>query len=205
MGGKGHMSLTACTLLLLMTSSAFAGIPDPALSTVPNVIYEPSGSTEYKVIVVGSSGPIDNALVRIVFSDEADTLVCWCVSQDHPVIEATTNINGEASFFIGAGGCLEPAQLSTPPVTVYADGVLLAQVGAVSADVGDDSGRLPHEGWNPGATCGVSLSDAIYFTDPITTGTYDFCSDLDSNGAVDVTDAVIITPPITLGYFCTAQ
>ena len=63
---------------------AGAGVPDPDLCTVPNVLTSPAHpntSLDYVVTVVGADGPIDSALVQLVFSAEAAGLVCWCTGQ----------------------------------------------------------------------------------------------------------------------------
>jgi hypothetical protein len=208
MGGVSRLLIAGLVVALGAATAGAAGaaIPDPANSTVPNVVYNPSGGKEYKVIVRdGSNMPLSGALVRIIFSEEADTLVCWCAGQTHPSIDATTDVNGEASFFISAGGCLDPGQFAVPPVTVYAAGVLLAEVGGVAADAVDGGGLLPHMGWNPGGSCETSLPDAVHHTPPIQLGLYSFCSDFNSDGAVNLEDAVFITDPISEGHFCVAQ
>jgi hypothetical protein len=187
----------------LVAASAFAGIPaDPSLSTVPNVLYNPNGGIPYTVTVMSNAGPIEGSLVRIIFSDEVDQQVCWCPGQTHPVIEGTTDANGEVTFFIAAGGCLDPADYATPPVQVFADGVLLAEVGAVSPDAVDDAALLPFQGWNPGGFCNVSLTDAVFHTPPIKLGAYSFCTDFDSDGAVTLDDAVLVTAPIKRSDSC---
>ena len=58
-----------CVALGLITfcNIADAGVPDPLLSTVPNVIVSPDASMGYTVNVAGSGGPIDSSLVQIVF------------------------------------------------------------------------------------------------------------------------------------------
>jgi hypothetical protein len=205
MGGVSRL-LIAGLAVALGSAPAWAGIPEAANSTVPNVVYNPTGSKEY-IVVIRDAGnnPLQDIEVRIQFSAEADTTVCWCVGQVHPLIGATTDVNGEASFFISAGGCLDPGHYADPPISVFANGVLMGEVGGVSADVVDGSGNLPHEGWNPGGSCVNGLPDAVYFTPPIQTGFYDYCTDFNSDGAVDLNDAVFITVPISQGQACVAQ
>jgi hypothetical protein len=183
---------------------AYGGIPDPNFSTVPNVLVSPAGTLEYIVYVADSSGPIDAANVQIVLSTEAETIGCWCVGESVPIISAFSDINGEAHFFIDGGGCIDPDSVaSPPPAQVFANGILLADVGIVSVDAVDVGGLLPTQGWNPGGFCSCGLSDATRFTAPITTGSYDFCTDLNSDLQVDLADAVAITAPLTIGHTCT--
>ena len=195
--------LVACAAGVLMAGNAWSATPDPALCTVPNVVVEPGGVLPYKVTVVSAAGPVAGAIVRLHVTAEGEGLIGWCTGQAHPDIDATTNGSGVATFNVAGGGCLNPAALSAPPVQVFANGVLLGQVGIVSGDVVDDAGKLPTQGWNPGATLKVALSDAVFHTAPLKTGTYNFCTDLNSDGACNLTDAVIITPPIKTGHICT--
>jgi len=183
---------------------AWAGLPDASLSTVPNVLVSPDGTLEYMVTVVGESGPLDTALVQISFSTEAAGLVCWCTGQTKPLIEARTNASGQASFFIAGGGCLNPDSVASPPaVEVYANGILLKEVGVVSPDAVDSDGFLPTQGWNTGMLCTAGLSDAARHTSPISSGQYDFCTDMDSDLDCDLEDAVAITPVLATGAACT--
>ncbi len=206
MGRSYRLLIAALVAGVLVAGSSFAGIPDPTLSVVGNVLYSPGGTVEYIVTVNGSAGPIDSATVQLVFSTEADGLVCWCVGQAHPLIEATTDASGEAHFFIAAGGCIDPSLVAAPPaVEVFANGIKLKEVGCVSPDAVDDSGILPTSGWNPGTFCTVSLADAGLHSPSIKTGTYTFCSDVNSDLAVDLTDAVVLSEGIKSGFTCTKQ
>lgn len=206
MGRSYRLLIAALVAGVLIAGSSFAGIPDPTLSVVGNVLYSPSGTTEYIVTVNGSAGPIDSATVQLVFSTEADGLICWCVGQAHPLIEATTDVNGQAHFFIAAGGCIDPSLVAAPPaVEVFANGIKLKEVGCVSPDAVDGSGLLPTSGWDPGLYCSVSLADAGLHSPPIKSGTYSFCSDVNSDLAVDLTDAVVLSESIKSGFTCTKQ
>ncbi len=187
----------------LFAGQAAAGIPDGTLSEVGNITMTPGGSIEYVVTVNGSQGPVANSLVQIVFSAEADGLICWCAGQDHAAFSATTDAAGEARFFIAGGGCIDPALVAAPPAaTVYADGIKLKEVGVVGPDAVDNSGLLPTEGWAPGVSCEVGLSDAALHSGAIKTGTYSFCSDMNSDLQVDLTDAVVLSVGIKAGSSC---
>jgi len=88
-------------------------------------------------------------------------------------------------------------------VEVFANGFKIAEVGVVSPDAVDDSGTLPTSGWNPAGTCHVVLADAVAHTGPIVTAVYSFCTDMNSDGLVNVADAVIVTPSIIGAPSCT--
>jgi hypothetical protein len=193
----------AALLLTLGVGAAMAGNPDPNLSTVPNVVVSPNGALAYQVDVQGSAGAIEGALVVLRFTAEANGFLCWCAGQDRPEISSITDAAGLATFNIQGGGCLDPAALGAGfAVEVFADGILLDEVGVVSSDAADDAGVFPPDGWNPGGTCAVGLSDASIHTTPISGGAYAFCTDINSDLAVDLVDAVILTPQISGGASC---
>lgn len=206
MGSKLVRTLAILALSLAVAGAAFAGTPDPALSTVPNVVVSPGGVMSYVVTVVSAQGPVDGALVQLSFSTEAAGLVCWCQGQTQPLIEATSDASGLATFNISAGGCIDPSLVSSPPaVTVYANGFVLKEVGVVSVDAVDGSGLLPTDGWAPGGICTAGLTDATFHTPAIANGFYSFCTDINSDGACNLDDAVAITPGLSAGWTCTQQ
>ena len=195
--------LAACAAGVLVTGNGWAAAPDPALSTVPNVVYDPGAHNAYRVTVMSVDGPVPGAVVRLHFTSEAAPLAGWCSGQVHPDIDATTDASGVATFNIGAGGCLDPAALTNPPVQVFANGVLLREVGVVSVDAVDDTGNLPTQGWNPSPNVRVGVGDAVFHTGPLKTGAYSFCTDFNSDGTCNLTDAVILTPAAKVGWTCT--
>jgi hypothetical protein len=204
MGRWIQVLLTALVVGVAAVSVSFAGVPNPNLSTVPNVVTSPDGSLEYVVTVVGDEGPIDSALVQIVFSTEAAGLICWCTGQTQPLIQGATGPSGEASFFIAGGGCIDPDSVTTPPaVEVWANATKLKEVGVVSVDAVDEFQKLPHQGWDPAGTCASGLADGVFHTPPLKLGAISFCSDMDSDGDVDLDDAVLLTPGLRLGPTCT--
>jgi hypothetical protein len=165
--------------------------PDPGACTVPNVVVAPGGVLPYRVTVRDPNGnPIPDVPVGITFSDSADAVLAWCPGQNHPVLSATTDRDGVATFAIAAGGCVE-----TPAAEVWAAGVFLKRVGVVSPDVRSTDGS-----WAPDGV--VDLSDAVFFTDPISTGRYVFAADLNSDGQIGPADAVALTVAIQRGATC---
>ena len=205
---RSKLLLTIAVLIGAAWGVAGAGVPDPDLCTVPKVLTAPAHPTaalDYVVTVVGVDGPIDSALVQLVFSAEAAGLVCWCTGQTQPIMEKYTDISGKAAFKIYGGGCLNPALTVSPPVQVFANGLLLKSTGVGSVDPVDNGGRLPTTvGYLPGGSCSSALSDATYITPAIKSGSLtSYCTDLDDNGATGLTDAVLFTPAIKVGYTCT--
>jgi len=195
---------TALVVGVAAVSVSFAGVPNPSLSTVPNVVISPDGSLDYVVTVVGDEGPIDSALVQLVFSTEAAGLICWCIGQTEPLIQGTTGPSGEVTFLIAGGGCLDPDSVITlPAVEVFANATKLKEVGVVSVDAVDELQRLPTQGWNPGGFCTSGLSDGVFHTPPLKLGAYSFCSDINSDLAVTLADALLLTPGLKLGSVCT--
>ena len=203
-----------CRLVLLITLAVMAGagqvsagVPDPNLCTVPKVLTSPShpsAALDYVVTVVGADGPIDSALVQLVFSTEATNLVCWCTGQAKPIVEVYSNASGVARFQIFGGGCLNPSTVVNPPVQVFANGILLREVGIASTDPVDNTGKTPNQvGYNPAGSCASALSDASFITPAIKTGAVNYCTDLDGDNDTDLTDAILFTPAIKAGYVCT--
>jgi len=179
--------------LIVTATPAFAGIPDPALSTIPNVIASPNGTVPYRVTIVGQGGPVADAVVQLRYRAAAEGAACWCTAQGHPVIGATTNPSGVATFNVAGGMCLNPAIVAGGVVVeVFVNDIKLKEVGQVSPDVAA----------LPSGSCEVGLSDAVDFTAPLATNTYGYCFDLNSDGAVGLTDAVIFTSPAATAQTC---
>jgi hypothetical protein len=185
MGRRYSLTLSLLVLGLLSASVASAGVPDPGLSTVPNVVGVPGGGLIYSVTMIGTSGPIDSANVTLRWTVPGDTATCWCPTQTHPTVTATTNASGVATFNLKLGGCLNPATIpGGVAVEVFVNSVKLKEVGQVSPDV--ISTHAP--------PCAVSLNDAVAFTAPLSQNTYSFCFDLNSDLQVGLVDAVTLTP-----------
>lgn len=187
-------ALVSIITLAGFSTVALAGIPDPNLSTVPNVISSPGGAMPYRVTIVGQGGPVAAASVELRYAVAADTAACWCVGQVRPVIQATTNASGIATFNVAGGLCLDPALLpGGVAVRVFVNDILLKEVGQISPDVVAV----------PSGTCEVGLSDAVSYTSFLATSTYSYCYDINSDGAVGLTDAVLFTAPASSAASCT--
>jgi hypothetical protein len=200
------VSSVVCLFLTARWGPAMAGLPDPQLSTIPNVLVSPAASLAYTVVIESVDGPVSGALVRLSFSGEADGLACWSVGQTRPDIDAITNAAGVAVFYIAGGGCLDPQSLSSPPVVeVSANGIKLAEVGVLSPDAVDGGGLYSWQGWDPDGVCRVGVGDAVSHTSAFAQGTYSFCSDANSDLIVTLGDAVIFTQAISTGEFAVQQ
>jgi len=119
--------------LLAWNQPASAGVPSPPQSFVdPCLIVCPNGDFSFHVVVRDvASIPVPNSVVVINF--------CPCVGPSFNLcpgiscqVSALTDASGAAVFQIKAGGtCLEP-------VTISADGVILAQRMIASPDQNGD-------------------------------------------------------------------
>jgi len=205
-----RMILLAGSVGILAASLALANIPQKDLSTVPAcVIVAPDGGLDYTVNVVGSIGPVNGSDVELFVFPDPDGLVCWCSGQSHPSILGVTDANGDATFNIAAGGCVDAARLGDIVYRVYADGIPIGEgstqeEGAiVSPDAVNESGALPTaNGYSADALCAVTLSDAVFHTGPIVTAVYEKCTDFNSDAVINVSDAVIVTPYIIGATSC---
>jgi hypothetical protein len=151
----------------------------------------------------GVGNPISGALVEIKFSASVDAMVCWCPGQVHPIITGVTDVDGQATFYIFAGGCIDPDSVATPAIEIIADAVKLAEVGAVSVDAVDAVGLFPWQGWAPaGGSCSIGLADAVQHVPALSLRRYSFCSDFDADGRSTLVDAVLATVPIRASYVC---
>lgn len=196
-------AIVASALAILGAGVADAGTPDPSMTDIPNVVVSPMGNIDYVVVVRDNGGsPQSNVWVEVQVSPAANALVCWCDGQVNPSIFALTGPSGEAVFNLAGGGCVDPAALGGPVADVYVDGILFDSVGIVSPDAVDGSGVLPTSGWNPAGSCAVGLSDATLHTGPIASGTYAYCTDIDSDLLITLSDAVVLTAPISNGDSC---
>ena len=161
---SGVVSLVTAALALVASSALAAGIPDCNLSVIPNVISSPGGTIPTTFTIVSSSGPISGATVELRYTANGNAAACWCTSQVHPIVSGTTNGSGQVTFNIRGGGCLNPATISGGvAIEVFVNSIPCKQIGQVSPDV--VSTTAP--------PCNVTLADAVNFTGPLSTGTYD--------------------------------
>jgi hypothetical protein len=209
-------SLPAVSLALLLTAgTALAQPPCPELSVVPRVIpLTADGSLEYVVGPMWKPDPLNcqvqhlavGATIEIRFPAMADDAICWCDPDPGPtphVITGVTDGQGKATFRIRAGGCI-PIAPGVPAFAaeVFMDGVKMQECGTVSPDLVDSEGRRTTEGWDPGGTCGIGLSDAVELTGPFSTSTYDWCADVNGDNAVGLSDAVLASPALANAITC---
>lgn len=200
---------------VLAASTALAGIPDPLLSTVPNVVYCPKADLTYKVTVMSSLGPVGGASVEVRINGAINNKLCWCTAGgDAPSSGSTKNASpvsftktangvGVASFNIAAGGCVARVPASRI-IEVFANSIKIGEVGGLSPDAVDQTGKLPFDtGYNP-TQCEVGLADSSYLT-PAFKGAANFCGDFNSSGSVSLADVVIFTPHAKGAHSCTRK
>lgn len=199
--------LTACGVLAAGMVSA--NVPSPDLSTVkrclqisPNTTMATLSGFVYRATIVGSGGPIDGAVVEVKFQTQGDTIVCWCDTRPaKPAVFTQTSAGGGlVTFVIAAGGCI-PWNLAAIPGAydfageVWADGVRMQEFGTVSPDVVAGGKRATDQPrWLPGTSCSASLGDATEHGQPLSSASYDWCSDMNCDNVIGSSDAVLLTP-----------
>jgi len=210
-----HVILTAGILAGLAAPAATriadanTNFPVPENCTVPSgLVVSPDASLGYAVTVVGSLGPMNGALVTLQIPTAADALVTWCVGQTHPEVQGVSDVNGQATFHIAAGGCVDAKRLHDVVYRIYADGILIGEGTQdvsgtiVSPDAVNGAGLLPTSAAYVPDGIAVSLSDAVFRTNQIANATPDPCTDFNSDGVVSLADAVILTPFIVNAVGC---
>jgi len=120
--------------------------------------------------------PIPNTEVRVIFSASAEEALYWCPGQEHPVITGTTNSDGEVTFNIRAGGCLDL------PYAIIVE----VDPGAITVDTYDRVGSPDMHSDNPPRVGDgdVDLNDFVVFSSRFLEE--DYCADLhDSTPPLD--------------------
>lgn len=128
---------------LALPAMAAAAVPSPSNSTLdPCLLVCPSGDMTYHVLVRDfAANPVAGSSVVIDLCPATTVHLCPPTPNDGYVIAGgcqvvkTTDAQGVASFQIRAGGVWSGA-----PVNVYADGVLMRSLSAVSSP--DQDGNL---------------------------------------------------------------
>ena len=221
-------------LSAVIPAVAAAGHRDCRLSNVPDAIILSPGSRYpsnpiggFTVHVECDRGPVEGSFVEVEISPDADVLVSWCKAphggssgQVHPILTGFTDVNGNITFEMYGGGCLDPSEFfgATFIAQVRADGIVLDEPFINSPDVVNNQGKkatdTPPTGGlkrcdlvNDVSIAKVSLSDAVFHTQPIKLGLREACSKFTPpyNGTVGVSDAVFLTPYIKNGNICNCQ
>jgi hypothetical protein len=202
---------------LLVAATAFANIPVPEDCVVPEAItVTPNADFGYTVTVNGTQGPVDGSFVELRFSATAEAILCFCVGQDHPAITDFTDSNGDVTFYVAGGGCIQYNDIPGDLVAqIIADGTEIGRAFVNSPDNVNSQGKLylardpndPDPTYVADPVCEVAVGDAVYATGPISTGDPDFCVNYTPpyDDGVDVADAVIFTDYIVNGVSCTAD
>jgi len=216
---------------VLAASSALAGIVDPALSSVPNLVYCPTADVTYKVTAMSSLGPVVGATIEVRVNTGAaiapnqsmNPSICWCTVGGQATsggvkkstastvsFTATTNGVGVAEFKIAAGGCI-PVLNTVRFVEVFGNSIKIGHVGAISPDAVDQTGKLPTDtgyapndgGSPPLSACVVGLSDSSYLTPAFKGTVFNVCGDYAFPYAVvGLSDVTTFTPHIKGAHTC---
>jgi hypothetical protein len=176
------LALCAVATAVSFASSAPAGVPSPANSTIPACLATTPGGNIVSTIIVRdiANNPVANSLVVIDYSLCAGFAPCtqdgpgdgYIVDTINKMIRMPSGLNGQAPFSLRAGG-----GCSGNGIRIFADGVLLGSIHAASADQDGD--------------LAVGAADIAAVHAKI--GTADLSGDIDCNGAVDATDEGIVT------------
>ena len=220
-------------LLVICAAGAYANVPSPTLSNVPDAIvlspgvrYASNPIGGFTVHVEGPLGPVNGSFVEVEVSSDADVIVSWCQAgtwggaQVHPILTGFTDANGNKTFTYFGGSCLSRDDFfgSTFIAQVRADGIVLDEPFINSPDAVNSSGKKATDTPPAGGqkrcdlvaainVAQVSLSDAVFHTRPIKLGLREACSKFTPpfNGSVGVSDAVFLTPYIKNGNKCNCQ
>jgi len=216
--------------ICVCATGAFANIPVPELSDVPDAIvlspgvrYGGNPIGGFTVTVAGTLGPVNGSFVEVEVSPDAHDIVSWCDGLAHPhtIMSGFTNASGVVTFQFFGGGCLNPDDFfgATFITQVRADGIVLDEPFINSPDAVNASGKKAttdstHPGVRrcdtvgPNQVAQVSLSDAVYHTAPIkralAVDSGGRCTKFTPpfNAPVGVADAVFLTPYIKNANFC---
>jgi hypothetical protein len=197
--------LIAAAALAIVTTGALANIPDPNLSTVPDLItITPDGNFDVVIVVNGALGPVPGAVVTIQFSPDATRLIAWadplqngdspshlqCDAEPYRTYTSVADGSGQAHFHIAGGGCIETDAYANANGTLYiahveADHVVLGEPQVNSPDVVNSLGhKCTYTQINPdgeslceGGISQVSANDGAYHAPQFKQGIVDLCSD----------------------------
>jgi hypothetical protein len=192
--------------------------PDPFCGNVPRAItITPDGSAPFKVVVAfwiqGFCQRRANALVEIYFGPGVRELLSLPPDQSVPII-GYTDPNGEVTFYIRGGGCVDfnrfhPPYPYSPIAQVMADGIVLEEPMINSPDAVDRSGSLPTESDTNTCEDGVTevgLADGVFHSRAIKRGLVEPCSKFigPPTEPVGILDATFVTTYIKQGIhgFC---
>jgi len=213
--------------ILIVPAVSTAGIGTQ--SKIPAILIAPLPKLSEKTeiyIATEQNVPWSGAIVSLVFPPEACDLLILCGSSytNCPkTFTDTTDASGKATFYILGGGCWGSGYDSTltwvheslPPsylVQVLVNNQLVAVRGVRSADAvyNIQAGPLltASQLWRsspkdcPGWAA-VELNDILFHTNPIKSGIFSPCTDINGDHVVDITDALLITPACKSGEHCT--
>jgi hypothetical protein len=187
----------------------------PCVTMPKTLIITPDGSWGHTIrIEKRETGctPIEGSYIEIEFHSQVAPLIAWGNQQQHPIMSGLTDVNGEVTFHIAGGGCVDRLRFPEPAfiVQVRADGMVIAELTVNSPDAVNNAGRLPTEA--QASTCengtiGVTLSDAVFHTPAIKAGLVEPCSKFTGSPdePVGLPDAIFLTPFIRRGVVGACQ
>jgi len=202
-------SLVFCPLLLLLwLGTTEAVVYSVEVKVGPNA--DPATKLRWKVQYFEDGVPTDDTSIEAnLISGAGSTCDCsfsWPTLTTWTLDVENNQIHGLAYFGYQGGGCLKPSIFAAAPITsrISSNGHEWEIDSWLSAtDAVDDTGKLPGQtGWNPSGHCRCTLSDATFHTPQIKTGAFNFCTDYNADGKVDLDDAVLTTPSIKAGFTC---
>lgn len=195
----------------LVASGAMANIPDPDLSTVPQMITTQPNLllTLNTVVVVGGQGPITGATVDLIMVNNSADLLCWCPGETPDSWSEVTDGSGTCNFDIAGGGCVDEDRFEDQVSELYADGILMYRPGFNSVDILDNGGNLATDANYDPATdgvCAVNSGDASYFGSALLGSVFEPCTKFNGQALTFPTNAgdlAVFTPHILGSSSCT--
>ena len=174
-----RLALLGLLIVAATAARAASSVPSPGNSTIPSCLLTTPGGNIVDVVIVRdlASNPINNSLVVLDYDNCPGFVPCpqgggapgdnYVVDPVAKTIRLFTSSQGQAPFYLRAGG-----GCSGNGIRISADGVLLGQIRAASAD---QNGDLAVDG-----------ADFALIASKI--GTSDLSGDLNCDGVVDVLD-----------------
>jgi hypothetical protein len=189
---RSRSLFAALLLTIALAVPAFAMVPSPATSYVdPCLRVCPAGDMNFHVVVRDpASNPVANSTVMIDLCACPGVVLCPPIGNEGYSIfngcqvVAFTSVSGFADFQLRAGGTC-----SGGPVNVYADGVLLATLTAVSSP--DQNGDASVTATDQGILAATKMN-----------GPYDRTADFNCSAGLDPGDQLILDSH--LGHSCAA-
>lgn len=137
-----RLTLVGLTLAVAATADALTAVPSPSNSSVPACLSTSPDASRICTIVVRdlANNPVISSVVALEYADCTSFNPCPQEDGDDYVLDLpnqrilrVTNLQGEATFHVRAGG-----GCSASSIRVFADGVLLGTMRSASTDQDGD-------------------------------------------------------------------